>query len=116
MRVYLDDLRREPVGWTRVKTADACIERLKSGKVVELSLDHDLAEEHYEAVSGYMPPSEYKEKTGMAVVDWMVENNVWPQLIILHSMNPAGRANMRRTIKHHAPPHVVCVERVGWRG
>lgn len=116
MRVYLDDIRRAPVGWTRVKTAAQCIERLRSGKVEELSLDHDLAPEHYEAMTGYVPAGPSEVPTGLAVVDWMVEHKVWPSVIILHTMNPAGRANMQRTIERHAPEHVRVEVRIGWRG
>lgn len=115
MKIYLDDLRRAPVGWTRVKTAEACIARLKTGRVEELSLDHDLAEEHYVEGSGYMSSPAYKEKTGMAVVEWMIANKVWPSSIVLHTMNPIGRENMRLAIERHAP-HVKLEIRIGWRG
>lgn len=116
MKVYLDDIREAPFGWDRVKTADECISRLETGKVVELSLDHDLAEEHYLEHFGYSsPPVEYREKTGQAVVDWMAENNVWPEVIILHTMNSAGRANMKRTIERYAPDDLQLEIRVGWK-
>lgn len=111
MKVYLDDERPAPVGWHLVTTADACIELLKSGKVTSLSLDHDLAPEHY-ASSGYTGPS--SEPTGLAVVDWMAEHGVWPEHIIVHTMNPAGRENMLRTIRRHAPETTRHEVRVGW--
>jgi hypothetical protein len=126
MRIYLDDQRRAPFGWDLVKTADDCIARLSTGKVVELSLDHDLAEEHYERVvletvdanpDGYQEFREaFREKTGYSVVQWMIEHGVWPELIILHTMNPVGRADMRRAIERYAPEHVKLEVRVGWRG
>ena len=47
MKVYLDDVRQAPEGWVRTYTVAETIELLKTGEVVELSLDHDLAPEHY---------------------------------------------------------------------
>ena len=124
MRLYLDDVRKPPVGWTLVKTADQCISMLESGIVEQLSLDHDLAEEHYVEENwkfiddnGYTGPLDrknYREKTGYAVVEWMIENNVWPKLVIVHSMNPVGRANMLSAIRTHAPDDTVVEERIGW--
>jgi hypothetical protein len=123
VRIYLDDVRKAPDGWQRVKTADACIAALKCGGVDELSLDHDLADEHYPEASAGMyggngapQYDSYREKTGFAVVEWMIENDVWPSLIILHTMNPVGRDNMRRAIERHAPKGVTCEVRVGFRG
>lgn len=126
MKVYLDDVRRAPPGWQRAYTADECIEALRSGNVEELSLDHDLAAEHYDesnwqridthGYTGSLDRANYKEKTGYAVVEWMIENGVWPKLVILHTMNPVGRDNMRRAIERHAPEHVKLEIRVGWRG
>ena len=42
MRLYLDDARNTPEGWVRAYTASEAIALLKTGKVVEMSFDHDL--------------------------------------------------------------------------
>jgi hypothetical protein len=42
VKVFLDDARQEPDGWTRTYTARETIELLKTGEVTHLSLDHDL--------------------------------------------------------------------------
>jgi hypothetical protein len=42
MKVYLDDIRPTPDGWTRTYTVEQTIELLKTGQVEELSLDNDL--------------------------------------------------------------------------
>lgn len=42
MKVYLDDCRTTPEGWVRTYTVKETIEKLKTGKVRELSLDNDL--------------------------------------------------------------------------
>src|SRR5947209_4916005 len=47
LRVWLDDLldeRAAPPGWIHVTTASAAIELLDTGRVIELSLDHDLGD------------------------------------------------------------------------
>jgi len=104
MKLWLDDVR-EPwkhgcLGWTWAKTAEEAIEFLKTGKVEEASLDHDLAWEHYPG-SG-IPSTQYTAKTGYDVVLWMEENNVWPPNgVRVHSMNPVGRAKMEAAINKH---------------
>jgi hypothetical protein len=108
MKLYLDDLRCPPFGWDLVRTADECIAVLESGKVEELSLDHDLADEHY--ASGE-PLDGYREKTGMSVVDWMVETGTWPTVVYIHTLNPVGRGRMLAAVQRHAPEHVRCIVR-----
>ena len=51
MRVYLDDEREIPEGWVRVYWPNEAIELLKTGEVVEISLDHDLGDD--ERGTGY---------------------------------------------------------------
>ena len=41
MKLYLDDVRETPENWVRAYNAREAIEYLKTGKVVEISLDHD---------------------------------------------------------------------------
>ncbi|WP_404305676.1 cyclic-phosphate processing receiver domain-containing protein [Neorhodopirellula lusitana] len=41
MKVYLDDERTTPEGWHRIYWPDEAIELLKTGKVTDISLDHD---------------------------------------------------------------------------
>ena len=97
-RLWLDDERPPPPDYDYwVKTADECIEALDSGLYSHVSLDHDLAAEHYH---GDLPAKEaYKEKTGMAVVDWMVEHEKIPWSIRIHTMNPVGRKNMANALR-----------------
>ena len=45
MKVYLDDQRGAPEGWKLVRSAKEAIGYLKSGKVTEISLDHDLGDD-----------------------------------------------------------------------
>ena len=99
LRVWLDDLlddRAAPDGWIHVTTAPAAIALLDNGRVVELSLDHDLGDDD---VAG----------KGVHVVDHIAEQQVlagrdlWPRDgITIHSANAAGRDQMARTIERYA--------------
>lgn len=97
MRLWLDDIR-EPwrhgcLGWHWVKSAQEAIEVLKTGRVEEASLDHDLSELR---TLGQDDGS----ATGYDVVCWMEANNVWPSLgTRVHSLNPVGRQRMEEVIE-----------------
>src|SRR5271155_3815583 len=99
MRLWLDDRRKPPWGYDlHAKTYEECVEMLEryGDQIVHVSLDHDLYDEHYEPEpTGYMPApplnrSKYKEKTGYAVVEWMVETGRWVLDISVHTLNKRG--------------------------
>lgn len=110
VRLWLDDCR-EPwkhgcLGWEWAKTADEAIAILKTGRVIEASLDHGLSWEHYPGAD--VQEGDYKEKTGYDVLCWIEENNKWPVGgVRVHSMNPVGRQRMVTVlIKHYGGyPH-----------
>ena len=91
MKVWLDDVRPAPPGWTWVKTAPAGIELLARGDVTELSLDHDLGDDD--------------QGTGYDVLVWMEEacaRDAWSgpaPTIHIHSANPVGRSRMLAAIE-----------------
>lgn len=88
MKVYLDDIRQTPIGWVRTYTSTETIELLKSGKVTELSLDHDLG---------------LYNETGYTVLLWIEEqvflNRFKPPKMYVHSANPSAAEKMRMAIK-----------------
>jgi len=47
MKVYLDDERSTPEGWTRVYWPAEAIELLRTGEVEEISLDNDLGDDDH---------------------------------------------------------------------
>ncbi|MFN7891491.1 MAG: cyclic-phosphate processing receiver domain-containing protein [Pirellula sp.] len=89
MKVYLDDERSTPAGWVRVYWPSEAIELLKSGKVTEISLDHDLGDD--------------ERGTGYDVVLWIEEQVVLhgfvPPKISVHSANVSARAKMEAGIQ-----------------
>lgn len=95
-KLYLDDVRKTPIGWLRAYTAAECIAMLEKGDIVELSLDHDLSDDHY--------VGKFDAGTGYAVVLWL-ENKVREDptfkmpTVHLHTMNPVGREHMRKGLE-----------------
>jgi hypothetical protein len=84
MKVFLDDERVTPDGWTRVYWPDEAIALLASGMVQEISLDHDLGDD----IRG----------TGYDVVLWIEEavalHGFTPPVIYVHSANSSARDKM----------------------
>src|SRR4051812_6210549 len=87
LRVFLDDdfEHRHPRGddWIHVSTAQEAISLLETGRVVALSLDHDLGSE--EAGTGYDFVLHLENRMGIDGVD------LWPtEMIEVHSGNVVG--------------------------
>jgi hypothetical protein len=99
LRVWLDDDvvdRQAPSGWRQVTTAGDAIKLLRTGRVVELLLDHDLGDDENAGL-------------GVHVVDFLAKQqelharDLWPRDgITLHTANPYGRDAMARSIRHYA--------------
>jgi hypothetical protein len=89
MRVFLDDERPCPAGWTLVRWPDEAIELLKTGAVTEISLDHDLGDD--------------ERGTGYDVVLWIEEqvmlHGFKPPRMSVHSANSSARQKMMAGIR-----------------
>jgi len=89
MRVFLDDERPTPEGWVRVYWPDEAIKLLESGRVVELSLDHDLGDD--------------ERGTGYDVILWVEEEvalrGFKPPRMSVHSANSSARDKMLAGIR-----------------
>lgn len=89
MKLYLDDERPTPDGWTRVYWPDEAIQLLDSDGVTEISLDHDLGDD--------------EKGTGYDVVVWIEEAVVTrgfkPPIIKVHSANSSAREKMELGIE-----------------
>ena len=88
MKVFLDDMRTPPSGWILTDSVASTIEFLKSDKVKNLSLNHNLAR---------VP------ETGYNVLLWIerevVCNQFVPPVITVHSSNLFGKEKMELAIK-----------------
>ncbi|WP_207890573.1 cyclic-phosphate processing receiver domain-containing protein [Vibrio sinensis] len=90
MKVFLDDCRTTPSGWTRTYTPQQTIDLLKTGHVEILSLDHDLGDD--DGIG-----------TGYDVLLWLEERVFWygfipPKVIALHSSNSCAKEKMNAAI------------------
>lgn len=89
MKVYLDDKRTAPPGWTRVRWPSEAIELLKTGNVEALSLDHDLGDD--------------QRGTGYDVLVWLEKHVARgellpPATLKVHSVNVSARTKMEQAI------------------
>lgn len=89
VKIYLDDNRPAPVGWTLVRTADEAIAKLRQGNVTEVSLDYDLGDPQF--------------GTGLDVLDWLEHALLERRLLLLprltaHSGSLLGRRRLETAI------------------
>lgn len=89
MKVYLDDERAHPAGWVRTYWPDEAILLLKTGRVTELSLDHDLGDD--------------SRGTGYDVLLWLeaaviLSGFTPPERIVIHSANASAWTKMSQAI------------------
>jgi hypothetical protein len=89
VRVWLDDLRPMPIGFDlHARTAEEAIEIIESGRVSEISLDHDLGSE--ENGTGYEVAKFIEEGAYHGYVAFME--------VKVHSANPVGAKNIQACI------------------
>lgn len=96
LKVYLDDERKAPEGWTKCSTYQGAIEWLESQMVAIISLDHDLNPSHYQG--------DYSDgQTGLDVLFWLLDevsrNPAFhvPELRV-HSLNRKRAPKMQHLI------------------
>ena len=89
MKVYLDDERPAPEGWTQTRWPEDTIRLLETGEVTHVSLDHDLGDD--------------ARGTGYDVILWIEEavatRGFEPPEIKVHSANTSAREKMELGIK-----------------
>ena len=97
MKIWLDDIRKEPEGWVRCFWPEEVISYLEKGNVEEISLDHDLGDDAH--------------GTGYDVITWIEEkvhtSDFVPPMIRVHSQNSVGVDKMKRGIISIAKAYVA---------
>ena len=93
MKLWIDDLRPAPEGYTVCRSVDSAKHRIEIadflGEPIELiSIDHDAGDYAYQG-GDYIKLLDWLEETGRN----------YP--IRIHSMNPVGRMNMEAIIEHN---------------
>ena len=93
MRIWVDDLREPPVRYSAwAKTSAHAIGMLRTAQIAKvdidtISLDHDLG----------------GDDTTRPVVLYMIENNIWPKQIFVHTANPVGQDWLVSMIERYRP-------------
>lgn len=89
VKIWLDDERPAPEGWTAVRWPQEAIDWLQTQRVTHISLDHDLGDD--------------ARGTGYDVIVWieaeMRRSGFKPPQITVHSANPAARVRMAAGIE-----------------
>jgi hypothetical protein len=123
MKLWHDDVRPAPDGWVRVRTNAEAQQLLRQRSepdgqmvVTVASLDHDLgaqdadefevgSDEWFTAM-GTMGQS---METGFDLVEWMLEHDAVPPVVLVHSWNPPGADRMAARLKRLSPETEVHV-------
>lgn len=92
MRLYVDDLRSPPPGWTVVrnsKTALIMVDgmRIMNYKFEAISFDHDLG----------------GDDTTRSLMYYLCEHDYWPDKVYVHSANPVGVDYLEGMVLRYAP-------------
>ncbi len=91
MKVWLDDNREAPEGWTWAKTAHDAIALLAGGNVSHISLDNDLGD--IDVVGdGYM--------VALYIEEQAYTGGLLPMMMIVHTQNPVQGAKMVVTLRN----------------
>lgn len=94
MKVYLDDIRTCPEGWELARTVKEAIEFLRTGKVIEISLDFDLGYEVLDPDAAISSATFDPDAPNGGVVAKYIRDfhgKIFPLPVIhLHTANPEG--------------------------
>ena len=98
---YISDDVYEALKWRVVRSYDEFIQYIiDNGMPSLISLDHDLADEHYIAFQNKsdMKYRDFNEKTGYEALKWVcthvLDNNIKIPKVKFHSQNTVGVLNM----------------------
>jgi hypothetical protein len=95
MKLWLDDLRPAPGGWTWVKTAAEAIRLLDEETVEEISLDHDLGDAGSPEMTGY--------DVALHLAERAFAGKTVPAQVSIHTANPVGRDRIEGVIRRYLP-------------
>jgi hypothetical protein len=88
LKLWLDDMRPAPPGWTLARTYEEAIEilRERGPEITDVSLDHDLCPAHSDG--------DFSDgRTGCDVLEFLLESRLKPR-IEFHTMSAAGLQRM----------------------
>lgn len=96
MKIFMDDIRSEPAGFTRTRSVNETLELIRQQAPEVLSLDNDLGDYAHDGGDGFNVVN--------ALAEWVFTENLdfFPDTLILHTSNPVERENMAATAKRYA--------------
>jgi len=98
MNLWHDDVRPAPEDWIWVRNNDQARALLECLPITTISLDHDLgAEVHVTPdmdISRLTVLKGMHEDNGMKLVEWMIDKDLVPRTVIIHSWNIPGAKRM----------------------
>lgn len=101
MKLWHDDVRPPPSDeWSWARTNEEARMLLYGAKaydqeITACSLDHDLGANPEDGICA----KGAAEETGLKLVEWMIENDLVPPKVTIHSWNPAGARNMAQALR-----------------
>jgi hypothetical protein len=110
MKMWHDDVRPAPEGWTWVRTNEEAQALLNEHEVVECSLDHDLGFHDVDATQdggAFFLAGSSPDGSGYDLVRWMCENDKVPAQVTIHSWNLHGAQRMANHLRDHGHSPVV---------
>jgi hypothetical protein len=102
IRLYVDDIRKEPEGWVRAKTVTEAIRILDEQDVVEVSLDHDISmkvsvgygdSRPFASPETYEPVARFIRQMALAHLNGGGSFNI--NKVTLHTANAVGAEKMK---------------------
>lgn len=130
IKIYLDDIRIPVGNWIVVHNYIEFVDKIKElgiENIEEVSMDHDLADEHYRPsmydpdkhYSNYYTDGTFKEKTGFDCAKYLVnlcmDNNISMPQVYVHSSNPVGCENIMSMINQyykHTGSTMICTKKI----
>lgn len=115
LKLWHDDVRRPPEGdWLWVRTNEEARRALAYAALVdqpfvEASLDHDLGLHDYDPdvpdADLQRLPDGARPEEGWELVEWMIDCDVVPEKVTIHSWNPNGADRMAALLRDagHSP-------------
>ena len=96
VRIYIDDIRAAPPGWTVVRNSRVALImidglRQQQIKIDAISFDHDLG----------------GDDTTRPVMYYLCEHDYWPERVYVHSANPVGIEYLEGMVLRYAPENTL---------
>lgn len=99
MKLWVDDIRKEPEGWARARTVTEAIRLIDTAMPEEISLDHDIS---YKVSIGHGDPRPFAAPETFEPVArfiaWRYHQEGWSPKITLHTANPQGAQRMNHIL------------------